>query len=590
MSYILKESDVYDFAATLNIETKSKGNELFFKHCPYCNGGDSNDKYTFSINLDNGAYKCFRASCGMQGHFVELARDFDFKLAFEENRKHWKRLPQKKPSENAKAIEYLAGRGIGRAVTNCYRITTDKKNSNILVFPFYDESDYLTCIKYRKTNFDKNKDKNKEWFEKDTKPILFGMAQCTDFDRLIITEGQIDSLSVAECGINNAVSVPNGAMGFTWLQNVWEWIIKFNEVIVFGDYEKGKMTLIDELKVRLPQTIKAVRPEDYLGEKDANDILRKYGKQAIETCINNAQIPTLENVKRISDVKAVDMNLLPKIKTNIKEIDRVIGGLYFGQVILLTGKRGHGKSTFMSQLVGESLEQDYGTFVYSGELADYHFKRWLDFQLAGSSYIETNTNEYGDPVYSIGENVITNINRWYSDKAFIYDNNYIGDAGELESLTDTVEKVIKQYGVKLVCIDNLMTAIDVSEQNSLHLAQSNFVGKLKKIAMKYNVAVILVAHPRKSNSEFTNDDVSGSSDITNKVDIVMSYERIDGDELINGRLSITKNRLGGKLATGNKAIDLIYSDKTKRIFSKTSGIRHYGWEDEAKRFCDVEFI
>ena len=47
------------------------------------------------------------------------------------------------------------------------------------------------------------------------------------------------------------------------------------------------------------------------------------------------------------------------------------------------------------------------------------------------------------------------------------------------------------------------------------------MGKLKKIAVKYNVVVLLVAHPRKSNNDFTNDDVSGSADITNKVDVVM---------------------------------------------------------------------
>ena len=104
---------------------------------------------------------------------------------------------------------------------------------------------------------------------------------------------------------------------------------------------------------RLPQTVKVVRKKDYLGEKDANDILLKYGKQAIRAAIENAEIPQLENVKDLALVQSVDINALPKIKTNIPDIDRLIGGLVMGQVILLTGKRGHGKSTFMSQLVCE---------------------------------------------------------------------------------------------------------------------------------------------------------------------------------------------------------------------------------------------
>ena len=77
-----------------------------------------------------------------------------------------------------------------------------------------------------------------------------------------------------------------------------------------------------------------------------------------------------------------------------------------------------------------------------------------------------------------------------------------------------------------------MTAMDVVDrQDNLYLAQSNFVGKLKKIAVRLNVAIILVAHPRKSNGQdFSNDDVSGSSDITNKVDVVMSYKKVETDD------------------------------------------------------------
>ena len=82
MPYEFKKSDVYDFADTINTQKKEKGDELFFEYCPYCRGGHSKDKDTFSINLKTGAFSCFRASCDKHGHFVELARDFHFKLDF----------------------------------------------------------------------------------------------------------------------------------------------------------------------------------------------------------------------------------------------------------------------------------------------------------------------------------------------------------------------------------------------------------------------------------------------------------------------------------------------------------------------------
>src|SRR5699024_138882 len=134
------------------------------------------------------------------------------------------------------------------------------------------------------------------------------------------------------------------------------------------------------------------------------------------------------------------------------------------------------------------------------------------FQLAGTEYIKSIQNVYGDFEYTISDDVTRKISDWYKGRAFIYDNNWIpDDGGEFESLPETIEKVIKQYGVRLVCIDNLMTAMEtVQENDQLYLAQSNFVGKLKKIAVKYDVVVILVAHPRKTKLEFDNDDVAGS--------------------------------------------------------------------------------
>jgi twinkle protein len=348
---------------------------------------------------------------------------------------------------------------------------------------------------------------------------------------------------------------------------------------VFGDYEKGKITVIDGLRTRLKtKNIKCVRKIDYLGEKDANDILRKYGKDAIRTCIKNACYPAVEQVKDLSEVESVDLDALPKMFTGITEIDRTLGGgIAYGQLLLLTGKRGDGKSTFMSQLVCSALQQNVNTFIYSGELPDYHVKRWLDYQLAGADYLTAREDRFGDTYYVLDNAIVDAITAWYKGRCKIFDNGFIpNDKSEMESLPDIIEKTILAYDIKLVCIDNLMTAMDtVEKQDDLYLSQSNFVGRLKKIAMQYDCAVILVAHPRKSKESFSNDDVSGSSDITNKADIVMSYARNDDDLQANSKLVITKNRLTGKLMYGKNAIPLRYSAKTKRISG--GEIYKYDW-------------
>ncbi len=570
--YEYKSTDVFDFANYIGAEVKQKGSELFFKYCPRCKGG-GNDKETFSINLENGAFKCFRASCDYHGHFVELARDFGFKLEDEQERKY-RKLPQPKIESKPKAIEWLEKRGISADVVKRYKITVQKDNDNILVFPFYDEQGVMQFVKYRKMDFDKAKDKCKEWCEKDTMPILFGMVQCEDFTRLVITEGQIDSLSVASCGIKNAVSVPTGALGFTWLANCWDWINKFEEIVVFGDYEKGKITLIETLEKRIQGKVKCVRPEDYLCEKDANDILRKYGKDAIIKAVENAELRDVKYVKRLANVESVNLSDLPKIKTGIRQLDRVCGGLLNGHVVLLSGKRGEGKSTFMSQLVVEAIEQNNAVFVYSGELPNYHFKNWLDLQIAGNKNVSARQNEYGDYEYYLTEDTVKIINRWYYDKAFIFDNSAVTD-DEYEGLLKVIIDSICRYDIKLVCIDNLMTAMDADVNSDLYRQQSAFVKSLEKLAQQYDVAIILVAHPKKTQGDFDNDAVSGSSDITNAVSFVFNYQRAKEGSEHDSELMITKNRMNGKLLTGENSIKLYYSDRSKRVVASPYSDKEY---------------
>lgn len=584
MGYEFREADLFGLAEKLGSETRQKGDELFFKWCPYCRG-DGHDKETFSVNLKTGLFKCFRSGCDRHGHFVQLARDFGYPLDMGYTPKKYRELPQRPLKVKEQAVRYLESRGISRAVTERYHISARKDNEKVLVFPFYDENHTLRFAKYRKTDFDKERDKNKEWCEKDTMPILFGMDQCVDFSRLVITEGQIDSLSVAEAGIPNAVSVPNGAKGFTWVENCWDWVSKFPEVVVFGDCERGKITLVEELSRRLRCKLRVVRQEDYLGEKDANAILQKYGPQAVRQAVENAQVLPVNHVVRLADVESVDLNDLERIRTGFSNLDRVVDGFFMGQLVLLTGKRGEGKSTLMGQLMAEALNQGYKVLAYSGELPGYQFKRWLDFQLAGPQNVITTYNVYSDPRYSLREETVEELNRWYYDNAFLYDNNSL-NGDEYESLLETVEKAIQRYGVKLVCVDNLMTAIDVESADSQYVQQSKFVRRLKQIAVRYNVVVLLVAHPKKTEGKVTdNDAVSGSSDITNRADVVLSYVKNPEGEAPGGRVFVMKNRMTGKLALGDCAVAMEYEPSSKRIYQAGSSPRYqYGWERVPEEF------
>lgn len=592
MGYIMNKDDVLQLAVALNATTQMRGKELFFKRCPYCNGG-GHDDYTFSVNTETGAFKCFRSSCSKQGHFVEMARDFGYQLEFEnEHKRTYRPMQQVIVVPSNKALKYLEGRGIPKDIGRKYKITTRKDNPSVMVFPFYDEKNVLTCAKYRNLEYSKEKGGNKEWCTKDTKPILFGMQQCSDnHHRVIITEGQIDSLSVAAAGIENAVSVPTGQSGFTWVKFCSDWVDSFDEIVVFGDNENGHITLVDGIMKHFGQKkVYVVRSEDYLGEKDANDILRKYGVSAVRKCIENAQEVMTERVKRLSDVQNVDLESQEHIKTGIWSVDKHIGGLYMGSVTVLTGRRGDGKSTLASQIVANALDQfdndgqPYSVFIYSGELPNYHFKRWLDLQIAGDPNIEVKKNNYGDEVYSLSDSTVETINAWYHDRAYIYDNSALletAELGEEESLFATIEKEIQRHNTKLILIDNLMTGVEVGLNVDLYRAQSQFVNMAKRIAMRYNVAVLLIAHPRKEDGDkkLTNESISGSGDIANRVDTVLTYERVKGNTTMS-KIGITKNRLTGYTAEN---IEVRYGQKSKRI-----GCNNNEWNKVYGCFKDSE--
>ena len=586
MRYCFKREDAIDFAERLGFETSERGGELWFKRCPYC-GANSNDTQKFSINLQSGAYKCFRGSCGQQGHFAELARDFGYELA-DLKPVIYRQLPQKEITVTDKAIDYLGSRGISADVVRLYRITSCTNQPNVIAFPFFDEKGIMQFIKYRNTAFRKGDSGSKEWAEKNAMPILFGMLQANDYTQpLILTEGQIDSLSVATAGIKNAVSVPMGMTNFKWLNWCLEWMQRFPSIIVFGDYEHGKRTLIDTIQQRLDDMpVYCVREIDYLGEKDANDILRSYGSQAIKKAVENAEPVTAQWIQPLESVHDVDITAIPKIETGIASLDEVIGGgMAVGQVVLLTGKRGDGKSTLMSQILCNALDQGESIFAYSGELTDFHFKAWLNMQLAGAGNLTETTDKFGKKRYSVSTEISEKITKWYSGRAYIYNNGAaFSSESQLMTVADAVEEAVKRYGVRLVAVDNLMTAVTADKQIDLYQMQSNFVGRLKKIAVEYEVVIILVAHPRKQSTQkgkdtFANDDVSGSADVTNKVDIILNYKRATSGSL----LEITKNRLYGEIRSGDDALKLFYGEKSKRV-TDTRAERHYGWEGiEAKQ-------
>lgn len=577
MKYQLEQSDIYAFASSMNIAVKQKGNEIKFQRCPYCQSSRQ-DQWTFSINAVTGAYCCPRASCSAKGHFVELSRDFDFQLE-SITPKQYKELPRVRLFTSSPAEEYLFRRGIRKEVIRAYGITTNPKDPNQLIFPFYRKTkdadgqvyERMEFVKYRLIDYDRNKHKAKEWCENGCKPILFGMDHCDPCKSrtLVITEGQIDSLSLTSAGIPNAVSVPNGARGFTWVEHCRDFVTQFDTIVVFGDCERGSITLVDEMREMFPGAkIRTPRLKDYLGEKDANDILQSFGERALRTAVEKAESFKPSTIREMADVEQVNLDDVPHFRTLFPKLDQALGGFYEGQLITLTGKRGTGKSTFASMFAVAALWQQWNVLFYSGEMTDYEVKRWIDFQIAGEKAIQERvyTSSSGYYLDSAQEKQLSD---WYRHRLFLVDNAILEEQEKADIISE-IEIAVRTYGIRFVIIDNLMTAIDAGE--NIYIEQSKFARRLKALARKLHIVILLVAHPRKSKaSELDSDEISGSGDVANLSDTVITLDRSiktkdDGERIPQTLLAVQKNRATGILVQGNDRIPLRHSKKSKRLY------------------------
>lgn len=584
--YEFKPEDAYDFARFVHIQAKERNGELHFRKCPVC-GKNTTDKETFAISLKTGQCKCLRDSCGYTGNMITLSQDFGFSLGNEVDeyfapKKEFRSFPTPKNPiiPKAEAIKYLESRGLSESTAKKYEITVQEKNPNVLVFPFFDDKGKLLYIKYRKTDFDKSKDKNKEWCEKGGKPILFGMKQCNLNNKtLIFTEGQLDQLSVIESGYENVVSVPNGVNAFTWIPYCFDWLQNFDTFIVFGDHEKGHVTLLEDIKRRFKKRIKHVRPDDYKDCKDANDILRKYGKEQIKICIENAMDEPLSHVKRISQIQRRNPYDVPKVPSGIRALDILFyGGLPIGYTVVVSGKTGEGKSVLASQFLLNAIEAGHKCFAYSGELPDWAFLSIMEYQAAGQHVFATK-DRFGNNRYDISETNAQLIDAWLDKSLLVYDDSLAENCNEYEKLTETVEKVIQQEGVSVVLLDNLMTAMymDSSSNLSLNEKQTEFMQTLARISKSRQVLIILVAHQRKNNANFNgNDEIAGSSNITNLAAITMRYESDRELEPNQRKLVVMKERAFGRKCNEGYVLD--YDEKSRRIYGHGDDVnKEYSW-------------
>ncbi len=554
------------------IKQKPHGDELIPDYCPFCHGGSrQQDKKTFAVSLENGCFVCKRGSCGKRGTLTALGELFNENISikgnnvnkFERSSKSYAIPDTKLLPCTEKIYEYFEKRKISRETVDDFKIQADEKGN--IVFPFYVNGENV-FEKFRKPYKLPPNDKSpKEWRVPGTKPVLFGMDQCVFSKPLTITEGEIDAMSLYEAGITNVVSVPSGCEDFSWVENCYDWLDRFKIIILFGDADESGQKMVKTLCKRLDESrcrIVENYPERSGGGicKDANEILYFHGPFTLIDMVENAKEVPVKGLLNLGDVVPTDPTLIPRIKTNIPKLDEMTGGLLEGGITIVLGKAGSGKSVLSNMITLNAIEQGYTVCVYTGEFRADRFQYWINLQAAGSDYIGLKYDPVkGKKVPVLPYNVQERVMNWYNGKLLLYDNDEAFDGSQADAILGVFTMAVRRYGAKLLVIDNMMCT--VSDQEDEWRAQAIFANKLKKFANRYGVAVLLVAHARKTTvgEKLNADDLSGASATNNLADVTMSVQQ--------GSITILKNRDTGILGT----IDFCYCPDSKRLYQADTG-------------------
>lgn len=493
-------------------------------------------------------------------------------------------------TENCEARKYLSLRKISNKTIDDVGIKQD--NNGNIAFEYYDENNVLTMVKYRPSRkINKENGDIKSWCQKDadTSPILWRMNKINPCQPLVLTEGEIDTLSVIEAGFNNVTSVPLGSQNLHWIEECFDWLEQFDSIIICGDNDEPGIKMRKEAISRLGSwRCKYVKiPEYFENEtgkhriKDANEVLYYMGKEALRNLIQNAEEAEVSSVVNVSDIEDLDISEIDGVETGIEELDHSLMRLFYGTLTIISGRPGSGKTSLLSQLICQALDQDITPFFFSREMPNYLQRSWLYSIMAGPGYAERYETNNGTEYYKVNPDAKSYINKYYDKKWFLYRDDA---SNKLEDILLSMENCLRKYGCKLFVLDNLMT-IDIGGDAESELKkQTEAINKFIAFAIKWQAAVVLVCHPRKmaSGEDVGTYDISGTANIINLAHRTISLRRIDNDRensSYNVKLTIIKDRLFGR---SNKQINLYYDVPSRRFYTNDKEYNyHYKWEESS---------
>ena len=338
-------------------------------------------------------------------------------------------------------------------------------------------------------------------------------------NRVIITEGELDALAVAEAMhqktgkvFGSVVSIPS-ASNLKVLLEQREWLKTFKEIVLcFDQDEAGQQAQVQAAKMLPVGKVKVVT----LPEKDASDMLVKHGANALDQCIYNAQLwspagvivgeKIWEEFQRRQSTESIPY---PECLAGLND---KLKGIRHGEITLFTSGTGSGKSTVIKEIILDLLDKtdDKVGLISLEESVGDTAEKFISMALK---------RPVMDPPPLSEEELRAGFNKVFQDERLVL-LDHQGSVGD-SSLLDKIE-YMAQMGCKYMVLDHITIAVsEGSEGLSGNEAIDKVMSDLLKITKRYNIWLGLISHLRKSFSGkafeegnlATIDDIKGSGSI-----------------------------------------------------------------------------
>jgi len=404
---------------------------------------------------------------------------------------------------------------------------------------------------------------------------LFGYHTIpADATTVVLTEGEYDAMAVYQATGLPAISLPNGCRSLP--PDCLPLLEKFTKIYLWmdndGPGQEGSEVFSKKLGVsrcwivRPPLKNPNARPvsmqalsspnEDSIAAhldpstltddtpavdetppKDANEaLLRNYDLQAI---IDAALPIPHDNVVTFATLREQVMHeLLNPMEycgvptPSLPSLTNILKGFRRGEMTVITGPTGSGKTTFLSQISLDFAEQHVNTLWGSFEVKNTKLLHKMLHQFSRNPIVDKSMSEL-DALADRFEDLPLHFLKFHG-------------GSQIQEIVDAMEFAVYVHDVQHIILDNLQFMMESPGKGfDKYDMQDRAIETFRKFATTHNVHVSLVVHPRKEDEgiKLGINSIFGSAKATQEADNVLILQN-DGRRKY---IEVKKNRYDGSL-------------------------------------------